>query len=58
MYDNVVEPAFSSCSVGPKYASPCMEIPCDWNSELSDGMDTEKEMPDCFLWWEFLMTLY
>ena len=45
---------FSSCSVGPKYASPCMEIPCDWNSELSDGMDTEKEMPDCFLWWESL----
>lgn len=40
------------CMVGPKYAPPNMEIPCEWHGQLSPGMQSES--PDCFHWWEAL----
>ena len=44
--------ALTGCTVGPEYDPPAMEIPCEWHSPLSDGM--QLEAPDCFLWWESL----
>lgn len=42
----------TSCTIGPKYQPPEMDLPNDWHSPLSQGMDAEKN--DCFLWWESL----
>lgn len=42
----------SGCTVGPKYTPPEMEIPCDWNSCYSEGMN--RASPDTFIWWESL----
>lgn len=44
--------ALSGCVVGPKYIPPQMDLPCEWQSPPSEGMDLES--PDCFLWWESL----
>lgn len=41
------------CTVGPKYEPPSMEIPCEWHSPASEGMQIEPQ-DDCFLWWESL----
>lgn len=40
------------CMVGPKYEEPIMEIPCEWHSNMSEGMHLESS--DCFVWWESL----
>jgi multidrug efflux system outer membrane protein len=42
----------TSCSTGIRYSCPANQIPCEWNSPLSSGMN--DELPDCFLWWEAL----
>lgn len=43
----------SGCMVGPKYtAPPQLDIPCEWHSPLSPGMEAEQS--NCFLWWESL----
>lgn len=41
-----------SCNVGPKYEPPEIETPTDWESPPCLGL--EKEMPECFVWWECL----
>lgn len=43
----------TSCSVGPEYAPPITEVPCEWHSELPEGGDTLTS-PDCVTWWEQL----
>jgi NodT family efflux transporter outer membrane factor (OMF) lipoprotein len=43
---------FAGCTVGPKYTSPEIDIPCNWCSPLSNGLSEEN--PDCFVWWEAL----
>lgn len=40
------------CTVGPKYVPPCMQLPCEWHSNASEGMVCAS--PDCFLWWHYL----
>ena len=41
--------ALSACQVGPKYEPPVMEVPCSWQSPLSEGMQVEP--PECSPWW-------
>lgn len=41
-----------SCQVGPKYEPLEVETPEDWQSPPFLGM--EREMPECFVWWECL----
>lgn len=36
------------CTVGPKYIPPCLEVPEQWSSPLSEGMDLGRK--ECFLW--------
>lgn len=43
-------PLLASCTMGPKYVQPDLDIPCDWHSETSEGMSDES--PDCIVWWE------
>lgn len=38
--------------LGPKYEPPNMEVPCEWHSQISPGMQSCS--PDCFCWWESL----
>lgn len=38
------------CNIGPKYTPPNPEIPCEWHTEISEGMQTTS--PDAFIWWE------
>lgn len=38
------------CTVGPKYTLPDVDIPCEWHSPLSDGMQLSST--DFFNWWE------
>lgn len=41
---------FTACHVGPTYISPELELPCEWNSPLSDGLEIgESEQIE---WWE------
>lgn len=40
------------CSVGPQYCQPNLEMPQEWNSEVSEGMLCDS--PDDFLWWREL----
>ena len=30
---------FCACTVGPTYIAPAPEIPCEWHSEISAGME-------------------
>lgn len=41
------------CSVGPEYAPPITEIPCEWHEELPAGGDSQTS-PDGVSWWERL----
>ena len=43
---------FCGCNVGPVNEWPDMDMPCEWHTELSSGM--QQESPDCFLWWASL----
>lgn len=43
---------FVGCTVGPKYMPPEVDVPCEWHSEVSDGMHTEPV--DSYAWWESL----
>lgn len=38
--------------VGPKYEPPMTNVPCEWHSTPSEGM--EANSPESFLWWESL----
>lgn len=40
------------CTVGPKYEPPVMDVPCQWNGETNEELQTDS--PDGFLWWEAL----
>jgi outer membrane protein, multidrug efflux system len=42
----------AGCRLGPKYEEPEVEVPCEWQSPISEGMSCETA--DCFLWWESL----
>jgi len=39
----------SGCTVGPTYTTPELDLPCEWHSETSEGMEVE-EASAC--WWE------
>lgn len=38
------------CSVGPKYITPDLETPCEWNCELSQELASDSI--DNYRWWE------
>lgn len=41
------------CTVGPTYSPPEMEMPCEWHSPLSEGMEVPEEVvPVQSSWWE------
>lgn len=40
------------CTVGPRYEPPITDIPCDWHSPISEGMQLEPAGD--FVWWESL----
>lgn len=40
-----------ACTVGPKYEQPFLEMPSEWHSNISEGMQSDDE-PDCFQWWQ------
>lgn len=42
--------SFVGCTVGPKYAAPEMETPCEWNPEHFD--EFSEESVDDYRWWE------
>lgn len=42
-----------SCSVGPHYQPPDTEMPCEWHSSLSEGMQSAGTIDNLF-WWESL----
>lgn len=42
----------AGCTVGPKYETPEIDVPCEWHSEISDDMQSDPK--DCFIWWESL----
>lgn len=42
----------SSCTLTPPYTPPKMDIPLEWHTEPSDGM--ECEVAECFVWWKSL----
>ena len=41
-----------SCTVGPKYSEPRIELPCEWQPEHSEELTTDSI--DCYRWWESL----
>ena len=40
------------CSIGPKYEPPIVEVPSEWNSDLSEGMQSDPS--DSIIWWQAL----
>lgn len=44
--------SFVGCTIGPKYAEPQMEIPCQWQPEHAEELD--EGSIDCYRWWESL----
>lgn len=40
------------CQIGPSYQPPAIDLPKEWHSPSSEGMDLED--PDRLLWWESL----
>lgn len=39
-----------ACTVGPKYDPPVIEMPCEWHSDVPEGM--QRDETDCLLWWQ------
>lgn len=42
----------TGCLVGPNYEPPQMEIPCEWHTPTSEGIN--EASPDYVLWWKTL----
>lgn len=42
----------SGCTVGPKYQTPEIEVPCEWHSETPSNVDYAS--PEDIVWWENL----
>jgi outer membrane protein, multidrug efflux system len=40
------------CQAGPRYQLPITEMPCEWHSPASEGM--QEESAECFVWWQAL----
>lgn len=40
----------AGCTVGPKYSAPEIELPCEWQSEISEDMSIDPL--ETFNWWE------
>lgn len=40
----------AGCTVSPPYEPPVMDVPCDWNAPIEEGMDSEP--CDWFCWWQ------
>lgn len=45
--------ACTSCTVGPIYSPPEMDIPCTWNGQSSEEIQTNSCI-ECFNWWASL----